>query len=261
MGGHNFWLKFQNCDLESQRNRARRVAPWFFRSCFAHVFASLHGVVPPKAVWKILLFLGPRFEKIFGSELLFFWCLRFVEVFWRCFAKVFVLLDAFVLSKAVWKILLSLGLGFAENFRERTFGFRTCARSMFFGAVLPMFLLRCVVLFSRKLSEPFSSTKGRVSRKIFGNELLVLTVCAQSMLSGAVSPRFLLCCMPLFSRKLSDKVLLSLGPGFAENFRERTFGFWFWCSVHVFWSCFANCFCFLAWRCYPESCLKKFSYS
>ena len=71
---------------------------------------------------------------------------------------------------------------------------------------------------------------------------------------------FLFYYVVLFSRKLSEKILLALGPGFAENFRERTLGIWDLRSFDVFWCCSCLCFCFIMWCYFPESCLQKFSY-
>ena len=68
----------------------------------AYVFASLRGVLSPEnCLIKIVLFPGPRFGKIFGSELLVFWCLCSVEVFWHCFAYVFASLGGVVPPKVV----------------------------------------------------------------------------------------------------------------------------------------------------------------
>ena len=63
-----------------------------------------------------------------------------------------------------------------------------------------------------------------------------------------------------FSRKLSEKILLALGPGFAKNFRERTLGIWDLRSFDVFWCCSCLCFCIILWCYSPESCPQKLSY-
>ena len=90
-------------------------------------------------------------------------------------------------------------------------------------------------------------------RENFGSELLVFGVCALSIFFG-VLPMFLLHCMALFPREPSENIILFLGPCF-----EKIFG----CELLVFVLCryslvmFCLCFCFIAWRCSPESRLKK----
>ena len=46
---------------------------------------------------------------------------------------------------------------------------------------------------------------------------MVFGVCALSVLSGAALPRFMIYIMPLFSRKPSEKIILSLGPRFGSE--------------------------------------------
>ena len=65
-----------------------------------------------KCLGKILLMSGPLFEKIFGSELLFFGVGVGRVCFLCCFASVFALLFGFSLPKMSRKILLMSGLVF-----------------------------------------------------------------------------------------------------------------------------------------------------
>ena len=82
------------------------------------------------------------FRENFRGRTLGIWYLCSVDVFWFCFAYVFALLCGVVLPEVVWN-------SWGANFCFLVF----CARSMLFGSVLPMYLLHCVVLFSRNLLE------------------------------------------------------------------------------------------------------------
>ena len=71
----------------------------FFDSVLPRFFVFIFLVIRSrKCLGKILLMSGPLFEKIFGSELLFFG-VGVGCVFLRCFAYVFALLFGFSLPK------------------------------------------------------------------------------------------------------------------------------------------------------------------
>ena len=165
-----------------------------------------------------------------------------------------------------------------------------------FCAVLPVFLLHCVALFPRELSEKILLFLGLHFEKIFGSKLLVfgclcsvqvfvLSCLCFCFIGWRCSPE---CCLkiilflgPRFFEKFSGanfwvwefvrgrcfwccfcspacclNISFFLVSCFAGNFRERTLGIWHSCSFDVFWCCFCLCFCFIMWCCSPESCLK-----
>ena len=222
-----------------------------FWSCFANIFASLHGVVPRKLSENILPFLGPRFKKIFGSELLFFWCLCFVEVFGAVSPRFLLYCVPFLLPQAVWKIILSLGANF-------------WFLVLVLGPYFLELLCQCVCFLAWRCSPKAVWKNSPILRSAFQENFrewtlvfLVFVFCRSFLVLFCQGFCSIVCLF--FSRKLSEKIILSLGLGFAENFWERTFVFWFWCSVHVFWSCFANVFASLhgvvppkaVWKNYP----------
>ena len=123
---------------------------------------------------------------------------------------------------------------------------------------LPLFLFYFVVLFSRKLSEKILLALGPCFPENLRERTLgIWHLCSFDVFWCCFCPCFLSYYVVLFSRKLSEKILLALGPHFAENFRERTLGTWHLCSFDVFWCCFCLCFCFIMWWYSPESCLKN----
>ena len=140
-----------------------------FWYCFAYVFASLGGVVPPKVVWKLLLFLGPRFSKNFRERTLGFGiCERSLVLVLFCLCSCFTVW--FCSPESCLKRFFFLASCFAKIFGGEFWEFGTCARSMYFGAVLLMFLLYYVVLFSLKLS-------GTVRERTFVSWYFVLGQC------------------------------------------------------------------------------------
>ena len=93
-----------------------------------------------------------------------------------------------------------------------------------FGAVLPMFLLHCVVLFSRKLSEYFLFFSvvfcGKFSGANFGYLAFVVVLCILVLFLRM----FLFYYVVLFSRKLSEKIFLASGLWFFGKFSGANFG-------------------------------------
>ena len=93
---------------------------------------------------------------------------------------------------------------------------------MLFGVVLPMFLLHCVALCPRTLSEKVLQFLGPRFEKISGVNSWFFGVLLKSF--GAVLPMFFIAwVVPPF-----------LGPLFAETFRKRTAGVWNLRAVVVF---------------------------
>ena len=76
---------------------------------------------PRKWSEQILLFLGPRFEKIFGSELLVLG-VSALSVLSGAVLPRFCFIAWFCSASCLKKFLLFLGPRFEKDFRERTFG-------------------------------------------------------------------------------------------------------------------------------------------
>ena len=153
-----------------------------------------------------------------------FWFRAFVSsrVFWCCFAYVFLI--AWDCSpESCLKQCSSCQVRVSRTiFGSELLVLAFCVRSVFFGGVLPMFLVYCAGTFSRKLPVKFFSCQVRVSRTIFGSELLVLAFCVRSVFFAGVSPMFLLYCAGTFSRKLPEIFLL---------FSSLFFSFFFFSSL------------------------------
>ena len=109
-----------------------------------------------KCLGKILLMSGPLFEKIFGSELLFFGIgvgRVFFVLFCLCFCFYFLVFRS---RKCLEKILLMSGPLFEKIFGSELLFFGVGVGRVFFCAVLPMFLLYFLVFRSRKCLEKTS---------------------------------------------------------------------------------------------------------
>ena len=128
---------------------------------------------------------------------------------------------------------------------------------LFFGVVLPMFLLYCLALFSRKFPEKFSSCQVRILEEIFGSELLVFSLCVRLVFFGVVLPMFFCfivwCCSP--GSFLENSLLVRCV--FWKKFSGANFWFLAFVSGWCFLVLFCLCFCFIVWRCPPESFLKN----
>ena len=131
-----------------------------------------------------------------------------------------------------------------------------CVRFVFFGVVLPLFLLYCVSLFSRKLPETFSSCQVRVLEEIFGSELLVLSLGVRLVFFGVVLPLLQPYYLALFSRKLPEKFSSCRVCVLEEIFGSELLVFVLvsgWCFLVLFCLCFS----FIILPCSPESCQKN----
>ena len=56
----------------------------------------------------------------------------------------------FYFPESVWEMIFFIGTVFENHFREEILRFGVLLRFLFFGGVLPMFLITCVVFCSRK---------------------------------------------------------------------------------------------------------------
>ena len=211
--------------------------------CLCFCFISWRSF-PRELSDKNCLIPRSAFREIFGSELLVFWCLCSVEVFWYCFAYVFASLGWRCSPESCLKNspILRSSFFFSKNFRERTLGFGVCEGSL----VLVLFCLCfCFIVWFCSPESCLIFFFASCFAKIFGGELWEFGTCARSMYFGAVLLMFLLYYVVLFSRKLSGTV------------RERTFVSWYFVLGRCFLVLFCQCICFIVWFCSPVICLKK----
>ena len=112
--------------------------------------------------------------------------------------------------------------------------------------MLSVFFILCFLCLVRCLLSFFTVLLflGSLFGKIFGSELLFLSVVVGLVFFDSVLPRFLFYFWVFRSRKCLGKILLMSGPLFEKNFRERTFVFGVGVG-RVFLCCFAYVFALL----------------
>ena len=130
---------------------------------------------------------------------------------------------------------------------------------MCFGDVLPLFLLHCMALFPRELSEKILLFLGPRFEKIFGCELLFFgCLCPVDIFWWTFLPMFFASLRGVLSpENCLIKIVLFPGPRFGKIFGSELLVFWCFVLSRSFLVLFCLCFCFIGWRCSPESCLKN----
>ena len=102
--------------------------------------------------------------------------------------------------------------------------------------------------------RPLRSSHARFSPGSFLFSLSL--VCSLSLSISSLSSLSLSLSLSLFVCPLS---LFLLRGASVENFGEQNLGVLGVCILSTFLVLFRICFCFVVWRCSPESCLTKFS--
>ena len=180
-----------------------------------------------------------------------------VAVFWCCFAYVFLLYYVALFSrKPLEKFSSCQARVLGEIFGSELLFFSLCVRLVFFGVVLPMFLLYYVALFSRKPLEKFSSCQVRFLGEIFGSEFLFL-----AFVSGwCFLVLFCLCfCFIMWHCSPESRIKNSLlvRCAFWKKFSGANFCFLPLCPVGVFWWSFAYVFSSLCGLVLPKVARKN----
>ena len=129
---------------------------------------------------------------------------------------------------------------------------------VFFGIVLPRLLFYYLVFRSRKCLGKILSMSGPLFEKIFGSELLFLSVVVGLVFLGSVLPRLLFYYLVFRSRKCLGKILLMSGPLFEKIFGSELLIFGVG-DGRVFFVLFCLCFCSIIWFFASENVSEKFS--
>ena len=122
------------------------------------------------------------------------------------------------LGYVLGKILLMSGPLFGKIFGSELLFLSVVVGLVFFDSVLPRLLLYYLIFRSRKCLGKILLMSGPLFGKIFGSELLFLSVVVGLVFFDSVLPRLLLYYLIFRSRKCLGKILLMSGPLFGKIF-------------------------------------------
>ena len=167
--GSELWFLVSCCGL------------WFFGGVLPLFLLTYIVFVSGKCLRTFLFFLGPVFEIDFRERTFGSVALERPAVYRWCFAYSFAYLLGLSFPGRLGKIRFFLGLVFVILFRERTLVFGILLRSLvFFGGVLPMFLLTYIVFFSGKCLVKILFFLGPVFEFHFRERTFVFAVVLRS---------------------------------------------------------------------------------